>query len=217
LKDKISYKEGLELQNQVFKKVKNNNLPGILILQQHNPVITIGRAGGWENLRVSLEEYKRLGIEIHETNRGGNVTYHRPGQRVGYPILNLSYWKKDLHWYLRSIEQVIINTLQSYGLKKVGRKQKYTGVWVGDKKIAAIGIAVKNWITMHGFAFQITKEKMDHFKLINPCGITEFGVVSLEELLNKVNFNKVVRDIKNNFKKVFECTLEKLEVSDAGS
>lgn len=211
--DKISYWEGLELQNLALNRVRALNLPGILILLQHKPVVTIGRAGGWDNLLAAPEKFKQLGIEIHESDRGGNVTYHGPGQLVGYPVLNLAHWQKDLHWYLRSLEQVIINTLHGYGIT-AGRKREYTGVWVKDKKITAIGISVKNWITRHGFAFQITREKIEHFKLINPCGITDFGVVSLEELLPRVDFEKAVLDVQANFARVFGCTLERLPLAE---
>ncbi|HOV79052.1 MAG TPA: lipoyl(octanoyl) transferase LipB [Bacillota bacterium] len=204
--DTVPYLQGLEVQKKVFDKVKNDGLSGVFIMLRHHPVVTVGRAGGWENMLIPREEFTRRGIEVYETNRGGNITYHGPGQLVGYPVLNLNHWQKDVHWYVRNIEQVIINTLKGYGVE-AGRKPEYTGVWVGDKKITAIGISVKNWITMHGFAFQVKAQDIHNFTLINPCGITEFGVVALDELAGGIDFPDVAAAVKKNFSEVFDCEL----------
>lgn len=210
--DIVPYRQGLELQTRIFDLVKGSALPGVLLLLQHSPVVTIGKAGGWDNMLVSREDFRSQGIEIYETSRGGNITYHGPGQLVGYPILNLDYWQKDVHWYLRNLEQVIINTLRVFGVE-AGRKPKYTGVWVGDRKIAAIGVSVRNWITTHGFALQITTENLHHFNLINPCGITRFGVAALEELVPGVCFGEVAEAVKAGFSEVFACQLTAMDIT----
>lgn len=205
LKDFISYKEGLELQKKAFDVVSSGKIDGILLLLQHKPVITIGKGGGKENLLVSKEKLDKLGIEIFETSRGGNITYHGPGQLVAYPILNLNKFNKDAHLYLRELEEVIIRTLKLYDIN-AGRKVKYTGVWVDDMKIAAIGVALRRWITKHGFSFNISVNK-DHFALINPCGITRFGICSLEDFVTNVDYRDVIDNIKIKFQEVFHTEL----------
>lgn len=201
LKEFISYKKGIELQKKAFDMVNSRGIDGILLLLQHNPVITIGKAGGRENLLVSEEKLKELGIELYESTRGGNITYHGPGQLVVYPILNLNKFNKDAHLYLRQLEEVIIRTLNVYNIK-AGRKVKYTGVWVDDTKIAAIGVALRRWITQHGFSFNISVNK-DHFSLINPCGITRFAICSLEEFITDIDYDEVVYNVEIQFEKIF--------------
>lgn len=205
LRDFVSYKEGLELQKKAFDIVNSGKTDGILLLLQHKPVITIGKSGGKENLLVSKENLDKLGIEVYETTRGGNITYHGPGQLVSYPILNLNKFNKDAHLYLRQLEEVIIRTLKEYDIK-AGRKIKYTGVWVDDAKIAAIGVALRRWITKHGFSFNISVNK-DHFALINPCGITRFGICSLEDFVTEVDYYEVMNIIKIKFQEVFNTEL----------
>jgi lipoyl(octanoyl) transferase len=205
LRESISYKEGIELQKKAFDIVNAGKIDGILLLLQHKPVITIGKGGGKENLLVSREKLDELGVEIYETTRGGNITYHGPGQLVSYPILNLNKFNKDAHLYLRQLEEVIIRTLREYDIN-AGRKIKYTGVWVDDLKIAAIGVALRRWITKHGFSFNISVNK-DHFALINPCGITSFGICSLEDFVTEVDYNEVIYNIKTKFQEVFHTEL----------
>ncbi len=214
LKGLIGYGEGLVLQEKAFDKVASGKADGILLLLEHKPVFTIGRSGGKENLLVDEKYLKTAGIELYETNRGGNITYHGPGQIVAYPIFNLSKWKKDLQWYVSCLEEVIIQVLKDYNIK-AGRKPKYRGVWVADKKIAAIGIAAERWITMHGFAFNVKVEK-SHFELINPCGIKEFSVASLDDYVEDVIFRDVVKKAKEKFSLVFETNFKK-EISEGMS
>ncbi|WP_147565897.1 lipoyl(octanoyl) transferase LipB [Clostridium tyrobutyricum] len=204
-KNLTSYKYGLELQHKAFEFVVQNNIDGILLLLQHKPVITIGKSGGMDNLLVSKETLNRFGIELYKCSRGGNITYHGPGQLVVYPILNLNKFQKDAHWYLRQLETVVMNTVRSYGVK-AGIKPKYTGVWVGNQKIAAIGVGIRKWITKHGFALNICVNK-DHFKLITPCGISEFGICSLEDFVQNPSYDGIVSNIKRNFKEVFSTEL----------
>ncbi|MHB1404338.1 MAG: lipoyl(octanoyl) transferase LipB [Desulfitobacteriaceae bacterium] len=202
----VSYADGLALQAQCAARVKQGELAGALILLQHTPVYTVGRAGAWENILISPDQLKQKGIDVQETNRGGNVTYHGPGQIVGYPILNLALWEKDVHAYMRNLEEVMIRTLKNLGVE-AGRKPEYPGVWVGNRKIAAVGVAVKNWVTMHGFSFQITKESLANFCYINPCGITEYDVVALEEFIVDITVDEVAILLKRAFTSVFKCKL----------
>ena len=151
---------------------------------------------------------RALGIEVYEIERGGDVTYHGPGQLTGYPIINLQNFRKDVHWYLRQLEEVIIRVLMEYGITGE-RIDGYTGVWVGDEKIAAIGISVRRWITFHGFAFNIHPD-MSHFQMITPCGITDKGVTSLEKLLgHSVDIDKIADSIASVFAEVFDISATK--------
>ncbi len=198
----LGYGEGIQMQQRAFEMVEEEKADGILLLLQHKPVVTVGRAGGMENLHVSRERLERLGIELHKTNRGGNITYHGPGQLVAYPIFNLKRWEKDVHKFVGMLEEVIIRVLADYGIC-AGRKSKYPGVWTGNSKIAAIGVGLKHWITMHGFAFNISVDKIS-FALITPCGITEFGVASLDDFVSPVDFEEVENRIIGRFEEVFE-------------
>ncbi|WP_446896985.1 lipoyl(octanoyl) transferase LipB [Clostridium sp. LBM24168] len=201
----IDYSEGIEIQQKAFDFVSKNNIDGILLLLQHKPVITIGKSGGDKNILVSRDELNNYGIELCHTSRGGNITYHGPGQLVGYPILNLNGFHKDAHLYLRQLEKVLINTVRECGIN-AGIKPKYTGVWVGDRKIAAIGVGIRKWITKHGFALNISVNK-EHFKLIVPCGIREFGICSMNDFMEGIDYDNVVEIIQENFKKVFQTEL----------
>lgn len=205
----VSYNEGLIIQENALEKIKSSEIDGVFILLEHKPVITTGRSSGIENLLVSESELKSRGIELHQSSRGGNITYHGPGQIVGYPVLNLARWKKNLPWYVNRLEEVIIQVLKDYGIK-ANRKPRYRGVWVKDTKIAAIGIAVKRWLTMHGFAFNVEVNK-EHFALITPCGISEFSVSSMNDFVDNIVFDEVVEKVKDKFSLVFETDL--VEVS----
>ncbi|MBC7342939.1 MAG: lipoyl(octanoyl) transferase LipB [Clostridia bacterium] len=183
---RIGYLEAMAYQEKLVALRRQGEIPDTLLLLEHPPVFTIGRGGGWDNIRCGKDILAREGIQIYETSRGGNITYHGPGQLVGYPIIDLSQRGKDLQGYLRSLEEILIRTLQPY-LKPLGleaqRLPGYTGVWVGNEKIAAIGVAVKGWVTMHGFALNVNTN-LEHFKLINPCGLDR-PVTSLASLLHK--------------------------------
>ena len=174
------YMEAYNLQKELLVKRIKNEIPDTLILTEHTPTFTIGRKGGRENLLVNEEVLEKNGIKVYEIDRGGDITYHGPGQIVGYPIMNLSEWNKDIHLYLRSLEEVIIRFLSHFKIT-AGRINNYTGVWVGDCKIAAIGIGVSKWTTFHGFCININPNKK-HFSMITPCGIRDKSVTSLDEL-----------------------------------
>jgi len=179
------------------------------MLLEHPPVFTIGRRGGSDHLLVSKEVLSQEGIALFETSRGGDITYHGPGQLVGYPILDLRRHGQDLHGYLRRLEEVLILTLGEYGIA-AGRLPGYTGVWVGDEKVAAIGVAVKRWVTMHGFALNINPQ-MRHFSMIVPCGIRDHGVTSLSRLLGRpVDADEVRGRVAERFEEIFGLSFEEV-------
>jgi lipoyl(octanoyl) transferase len=175
-----------------------------LLLLQHPPVITLGVKGdgGRSNVVAAPERLAQLGIEIHEAGRGGDVTYHGPGQIVGYPILDLRPDRCDVHRYVRDIEEVMIRVCGDYGLS-AGRIAGLTGTWIGAEKIGAIGIRISRWITSHGFAFNVGTD-LDHFRLIVPCGINDRGVTSLERATGrKVSIEEAEDALVRHFSAVF--------------
>jgi lipoyl(octanoyl) transferase len=201
----LKYEEGLKLQNRAFDLVRDGKYDGVLLVLEHKPVLTIGRDGGFDNLLISKQYLKENEIDIVEIKRGGNITFHGPGQIVAYPIFNLAMLNKDSHWYIDCVEDVVIKTLKEYDVE-AGKKPKYRGVWVGNKKITAVGIQIRKWITMHGLAFNINIDKT-YFNMINPCGITEFGVASLEDYKNDADIEDVKNVLIKNFERVFSIDL----------
>ena len=202
----VSYAEGLTLQKQARARVAAGQYDGVLLLLEHRPVITIGRGGGRENLIASIADLQAASIEVVESDRGGNVTCHNPGQLVGYPIFNLNKWQEDVHWYVEQVEEVLIQTLSELGIL-AGRKARYTGVWVGNRKIAAIGVSVRHWITGHGFALNV-KNDLKLFQTIIPCGIEEFGVASLQDQGVSIEVPEVARYVALKFSEVFDASFE---------
>ena len=214
------YQEALLLKNTQIKwearqneqDLKTSQTEHRLLMVEHNPVFTLGKSGKREHILVSEEQLEKLGIEFFHINRGGDVTYHGLQQIVGYPILDLDKFKTDLGWYLRSLEQVIIDVMAEYGLKGE-RSAGETGVWLEPahpfmaRKICAMGIKCSRWITMHGFALNVNTD-LSHFEFIVPCGIQGKTVTSLEkELGYKVNYEEVKEKIKKHFQLVFDCEL----------
>jgi lipoyl(octanoyl) transferase len=214
------YQEELLLKNTQIKwaarqneqDLKTTNTEHRLLMVEHNPVFTLGKSGKREHVLVSEEQLKNLGIEFFHINRGGDVTYHGLQQIVGYPILDLDKFKTDLGWYLRCLEQVIIDLLAEYGLKGE-RSDGETGVWLEPndpfmaRKICAMGIKCSRWITMHGFALNVNTD-LSHFEFIVPCGIQGKTVTSLEkELGHKVDYEAVKEKIKKHFQLIFDCEL----------
>ena len=200
----ISYGEALTLQRELVEERRAGRVPDLLILLQHPPVITVGVKGdgGRSNVMATAERLAELGIEVSETGRGGDVTYHGPGQIVGYPILDLKPDRCDVHRYVRDLEEVMIRVCADYGVN-AGRISGLTGAWVGSEKIGAIGVRISRWITSHGFAFNVNTT-LQHFDFIVPCGISDKGVTSLEKLLGrKVPMAEVEDAIQNSFKNVF--------------
>lgn len=183
-----------------------------LLFVEHNPVYTLGKSGNSSNVLISDEERDARGIEFFKINRGGDITFHGPGQLVGYPIFNLENFKTDLGWYLRSLEEVIILTMADYGLQSV-RSKGETGVWIdagipgSERKICAMGIRCSRWITMHGFAFNVNTN-LDFFNYIIPCGIQNKQVTSLQkELGYTVPMDEVKLHLLKNFEKVFDVEI----------
>ena len=205
----VSYQQGLELQQQARQRVADGEFAGVLILLEHQPVITAGRNGGRENMRASLTGLQAEQIEFIETDRGGNITCHNPGQLVGYPVINLSYWQEDVHWYVEQLEEVLIRTASSYGIT-AGRKARYTGVWAGNRKLAAIGVSVRRWISGHGFALNVNND-LSLFQQIVPCGIEEFGVTSLRTAGVTATVTEVADRLQAEFATVFAAELQQTE------
>ncbi len=199
----IDYQAAWDLQKDTLQKRLKDEVIDTLYLLEHPHTYTLGKTADKKNL-VGNEDYlSKNKISVYEIDRGGDITYHGPGQLVGYPIINLADWKKDTHLYLRNLEEAIILTCQDYGLK-TNRIEGLTGVWIEDRKIAAIGIKVSRWITMHGFAFNVNTN-LKLFSGIIPCGITDKAVTSLEyELGYKIDMQEVKDYFVKNFIKVFE-------------
>lgn len=199
----MKYKKAYELQLELIKKRAAGEIPDTLILVEHPPVFTIGSSGTDEHISVSRDFLESSGIEVFETNRGGDITYHGPGQIVAYPILNLKEHKQDLHWLLRQYEEVTIRLLEKYGIT-ARRIDGLTGVWVGDEKITAIGVGVRRWVSYHGFAFNVNPN-LEHFSYIIPCGIRDKGVTSLSKLQGEeMDMDEMRKKVIKYFAEVFE-------------
>jgi lipoate-protein ligase B len=174
---RVEYAPAWRLQDELAELRAHGRMGDTLLLLEHPPTLTLGRSADRRHLLASTERLESLGFSVHEVDRGGDVTYHGPGQLVGYPIIDLSMHRKDLHWFLREIEAAIIDCLAEIGLEG-HRFPPHTGVWVGERKIAAIGVKVKRWVSTHGFALNVDPD-LSHFDLIVPCGIRGYGVTSI--------------------------------------
>ncbi|MGE5138388.1 MAG: lipoyl(octanoyl) transferase LipB [Rudaea sp.] len=227
----VGYAEALELQHRLVDARKRGELNDLLLLLEHTPVFTLGRNGRDEHILASREYLDQVGIEVFRVERGGDVTYHGPRQLVGYPILDLHNFRMDVGWYVKSLEQVLIQTVNEFGLsgRRVGadgegRDSKLVGVWIDnpapeplvrqvqpDAKIAQIGARIESWITYHGFALNVDPI-MQHFELIVPCGISDKPVTSMALALGRpVGMEAVRETVARNFKDVFKAGLEPLE------
>ncbi len=180
----MGYREALELQGSLVASRRTGRSADTLLLLEHPPVVTLGRRSDPRHVLADAAELARRGIELHETGRGGDVTFHGPGQLVGYPVVRLAPERRDAHRYLRDLERALIATAASYGLA-AGRRPGLTGVWVGAEKLAAIGVRLNTgWITSHGFALNVSTD-LAQFETIVPCGIADRGVTSLARLLGR--------------------------------
>jgi lipoyl(octanoyl) transferase len=209
----VPYDEALVMQRGLVEERRAGHVPDLLLLLQHPAVITLGVKGdgGRANIVATDERLAELGIAVHETGRGGDVTYHGPGQIVGYPILDLKPDRCDVHRYVRDLEEVMIRVCADYGVT-AGRIQGLTGTWVGAEKIGAIGVRLSRWITMHGFAFNVSTD-LDHFKLIVPCGISDRGVTSLERATGgRLSIADVEDAVVRRFRDIFERRLSDASV-----
>jgi lipoyl(octanoyl) transferase len=202
---RVPYADALALQRSLVEERRAGAIGDTLLLLEHPHVLTLGVRGdgGRGHILASADVLAARGIDVHETGRGGDITYHGPGQLVGYPIIDLNPGRRDVHRYVRDLETVLIRTAADYGIE-AGRVDGLTGVWVGDDKLAAIGVRIARWITSHGFALNVTTD-LDHFKLIVPCGIADRGVTSLERLLGR---SPGMADVENriieHFSKIFD-------------
>ena len=200
--DFIDYKEAWDLQKSTFELRHNKKLPDIIFLLEHPHTYTLGKTADKKNLIGSDDYLNKNNISVYDIDRGGDITYHGPGQIVGYPIIDLNEWQNDTHKYLRGLEEIIIRTCANYNITGT-RVPKFTGVWIENRKIAAIGIKVSRWITMHGFAFNINTD-LSLFSGIIPCGISDKEVTSLQkETSNKIDIQEVKSLLVKNFKEVF--------------
>ena len=198
-----SYKAVWDLQKEMQQQRINGNIEDTLILVEHDPVYTLGKNANEDHLLQSRDE----SVDVFNIERGGDITFHGPGQLVGYPILDLSNYKKSVSWYMRTLEQVLIDTLIEFNIT-AQQNDGLTGVWVGDEKIAALGVRISRWVTMHGFALNVNPD-LSFYDGIIPCGIFDHGVTSMEQLLGETqNSDNVKNMVIEKFNKYFikgEC------------
>ncbi len=200
--DLVDYKKAWDLQNQIHSLRIKNQIEDSLLLLEHPNTYTLGKTAHLENLICDNDFLMKNEISVFNIDRGGDITYHGPGQLVGYPIINLSIWLPDSHKYLRALEEVIIKVCSDYGIN-AERNEKYTGVWIEERKIASIGIKISRWVTMHGFAFNVNTD-LSLFDGIIPCGITDKAVTSLQyELGTSIQISEVKEKVVHYFKEIF--------------
>ena len=207
---RVEYRDGLELQRQFQEARRAKVVPDTLLLLEHPPVLTLGRGAKDDNILTPKAQLDALGVEVFETDRGGDVTYHGPGQIVGYPLLHLGRGRQDVRKYVRALEELMIRTVADWGIVAT-RIEKWPGVFVaqsrrgGPRKIAALGVHLSRWYTKHGFALNVSTD-LSHFELIVPCGIREAGVTSMADELNRdVPVAEVEDRVAHHFGQVFEC------------
>jgi lipoate-protein ligase B len=198
-----------QLQKQINLSKQKTKCRDLIITNEHNHVYTLGKSGDRNHLLSDIDTLKKNQISYFEIDRGGDLTYHGPGQLVCYPIFDLANYYKDAHRYLRNLEEVIVKSLYEYGI--ISRKdEEYTGVWIGEEKICAIGIKISKWVTMHGLAFNINND-LSYFDKIIPCGIFHKGVTSLKKILQKeADYKQVETIVLEKFSEVFEVKLEQI-------
>lgn len=199
----IDFNTAWQRQKEIFSEAKSGRLRHALLICRHQPVITLGKNADKKNILVSEEELKNKGIGLCSTDRGGDVTYHGPGQLTVYPIFNLNYLEKDIHWFLRYLEELIIQALNGFGIRG-GRLKGLTGVWVKDHKIASIGIAIRSWITFHGLSLNIQRNDLINFSLIRPCGM-DIIMTSVESETGKTTS---IDRVKKTFIDLFALEIE---------
>ncbi len=203
----MDYQSAWDYQKETHEKVLKGKAPDTLIFVEHEPVYTLGKNADNNHLLQSAPD----DAKVYNVERGGDITYHGPGQIVGYPILDLHHYQKSISWYMRTLEQVLIDSLATYGIE-AGLKEDLTGVWVGDEKIGAQGVRISRWVTMHGFALNVNTD-LNYFGGIIPCGIFEYGVTSLEKILGtKQDLSDVKYQIIESFTDAFQMQ-ETVEVN----
>ncbi len=203
----IEYKKAYRLQKELLHKRSEGQIPDVLLLLEHPPTITIGKSGGLENVLASPALLAEKGIPVLFIDRGGDVTYHGPGQLVGYPIIDLKNRERDLHRYVRELEEIIIKTLDNFFIRAT-IDENHAGVWVQNEEIAAIGVAVKRWVSMHGFALNVNTG-LEPFSLINPCGFSNRRATSMSNILSQnVSMVAVRERLLAHFSEVFDAQIE---------
>ena len=203
----VDYGEGLRLQAERVAARKAGKIPDTLLLLEHPHVYTLGRNAWRENLLISEERLRLLGAQLFETDRGGDITYHGPGQLVGYPIFDLTQHRRDIAWFMRSLEEVFISVARDFAIE-AARMAGVPGVWVGNDKLVAMGVHISRWVTSHGFAFNVNTD-LQFFEYIVPCGLRDKGVTSLAKLLGKpVELAPVVERVIEHFVTVFELEMQ---------
>ncbi len=210
---RTEYGKCWDVQKQVFDLRASGGIDDTLLLTEHNHTYTIGKSGDDNHLLAREAELLAAGVTVFHNDRGGDITYHGPGQIVGYPILDLHNHYLDLHRYLRDLEEVVIGTLKDFEVVAT-RKPEYTGVWVGNEKICAIGVKTSKWITMHGFALNVNTD-LSYFGRIIPCGIFEHGVTSLQAVLRReMEMGEVMQCLADHFARVFHFDVSTLDESE---
>jgi lipoyl(octanoyl) transferase len=207
---RVDYGLARDLQKEKVAQRKAGAIPDTLLLLEHPHVYTLGRNARRENLLVSEEELAARGAQVFQTDRGGDVTYHGPGQLVGYPILDLTQHRRDISWYMRSLEEVFLHTARDFGVEAV-RLPGAAGVWVGNDKLTAMGVHLSRWVTSHGFALNVNTD-LRYFEWIVPCGLREKGVTSLAKLLGRpVEMEAVTERVVKHFGAVFGLDVRTVE------
>jgi lipoyl(octanoyl) transferase len=202
----VTYENGMKLQQKLVEMRQRDELPDQLLLLEHPPVITLGRGGDLRNLLASDDTLKRERVRFFETTRGGDITYHGPGQVVGYPIVHLGEGSRDVRKYVTRLEEVLIRTVAEYGIT-AERAEGKRGIWVGNNKIAAIGVRIARWVTSHGFALNVNTN-LEHFRFITPCGLHGTGVTSIaREVGRPVSETEVREIVVAKFAEIFECDI----------
>jgi lipoate-protein ligase B len=211
--ERLGFEEALSMQMKICELKKAGFAADVLLLLEHTPVVTLGRSGDWHNLLVSEETLRMRGVSRHHIDRGGDITFHGPGQLVGYPLLKLERHEQDVHQYMRNLEEAIICVLREYGID-AGRQEKLTGVWTSSGKICALGVHISRWITRHGLALNVNTD-LSYYDLIVPCGLHGKEIASMQSILGcEVDVREVAEKLLTHFGRIFERKM--VSVSDLG-
>jgi lipoyl(octanoyl) transferase len=203
----VEYTNIYALQKEIWEQCVEGNSPDTLLICEHTPTLTAGKSAKIENLLAPVSELSQRGVSLFFIDRGGDFTYHGPGQLVAYPILNLNIHGKDVPGYIHNLEEVVIRTLSDFSIS-AGRDDQHVGVWVNNQKIAAIGVSIRRWVTMHGLALNVNTD-MEYFSLINPCGILDKGVTSMARILSsQVSMDEVFSCLINHFGQIFNIAVK---------